>query len=81
MIGVINDFRSGTIYQNNRTNKLKSSGKGHSQEVAEFLQAMKEGKDSPIGFRSICLTTLTTFKILDSLSTGLPQEIDLDHVG
>lgn len=80
-IGVINDFRSGTIYQNNRTAKLKSSGKGHSQEVKHFLQAMKDGKDCPIDFRSICLTTLTTFKILDSLATGLPQEINLDHVG
>ncbi|MEZ4993484.1 MAG: Gfo/Idh/MocA family oxidoreductase [Saprospiraceae bacterium] len=59
MIGVINDFRSGTIYQNNRINKLKSSGKGHSQEVVRTLPG-HERRQRPIDFRSICLTTLTT---------------------
>ena len=49
--------------------------------VTAFLQAVKDGKDSPISFRSICLTTLTTFKILDSLATGMAQEINLDDVG
>lgn len=79
-VGIINDFRSGMIYQGRKTTKLKSSGKGHREEVQAFLQALKEGKDSPISFRSICLTTLTTFKIWDSLRTGFPQEINLDHV-
>ncbi len=78
-IGVINDFRDGLYYRNNKTIKLNSSGKGHKEEVNAFLDAIKDGKESPISFRSICLTTLTTFKILDSLYTGLPQEIDL-HV-
>jgi len=77
-IGIINDFKDGMIYKNGKAHKLKSSGKGHKEEVALFLKNLLEGKGSPISFRSICLTTLTTFKILDSLYTGLPQEIDLD---
>jgi polar amino acid transport system substrate-binding protein len=77
-IGIINDFRDGLFLRNGKTEKLKSSGKGHKEEVAAFLKAALEGKDSPITFRSICLTTLTTFKIIDSLSTGLPQSIKLD---
>jgi predicted dehydrogenase/threonine dehydrogenase-like Zn-dependent dehydrogenase len=77
-IGVINDFKDGMFFRNSKTVRLKSSGKGHKEEIIAFLNAVKEGKDSPISFRSICLTTLTTFKILDSLSTGLPQEIRLD---
>jgi predicted dehydrogenase/threonine dehydrogenase-like Zn-dependent dehydrogenase len=77
-IGIINDFRDGMIYREGKTIKLKSSGKGHKEEISAFLMAIKEGKDSPISFRSICLTTLTTFKILDSLYTGLPQQISLD---
>lgn len=75
---VINDFQDGNIHSGNRQRKVKSSGKGHQQEVAAFLTALREGKDAPIPFRSICLTTLTTFKIIDSLKTGLPQEIELD---
>jgi predicted dehydrogenase/threonine dehydrogenase-like Zn-dependent dehydrogenase len=77
-IGVINDFRSGTFFRNGKITKLKSSGKGHKEEISAFLDAVTEGKECPISFRSICLTTLTTFKILDSLSTGIPQEIVLN---
>jgi polar amino acid transport system substrate-binding protein len=77
-IGVINDFREGHIHKNGKSIKLNSSGKGHQEEVAAFLVAVREGKDSPISFRSICLTTLTTFCIQDSLFTGIPQEIYLD---
>jgi polar amino acid transport system substrate-binding protein len=76
--GVINDFRDGAFFRNGRSTKLRSSGKGHREEITAFLNAVKEGRESPIGFRSICLTTLTTFKILDSIHTGLPQEISLD---
>ena len=77
-IGVINDFRDGMFYKNGKTSKLKSLGKGHKEEVEAFLKAVQNGNESPIDFRSICLTTLTTFKIWDSLYTGLPQEISLD---
>ncbi|MBU1667543.1 bi-domain-containing oxidoreductase [bacterium] len=74
-IAVIDDFKGGEIYKNNSVEKLKLVGKGHKQEIENFLNAVKEGKKSPIGFESICYTTLTTFKIVDSLNTGLPQEI------
>jgi polar amino acid transport system substrate-binding protein len=76
-VGIINDFRDGIMIRNGKTIKLKSSGKGHKEEINAFLNAVKEGKESPISFRSVCLTTLTTFKIKDSLSTGLPQEIGI----
>lgn len=75
---VINDFTDGGFYGNNRFKKIKSMGKGHQQEITAFLEALHNGQDSPISFRSICLTTLTTFKILDSLKTGLPQIINVN---
>jgi polar amino acid transport system substrate-binding protein len=75
--GVIHDFRSGTFYSDNKSKNLKLQGKGHQQEVQAFLNALNEGRPSPIDFRSIYFTTLTTFKIIDSLKTGLPQEIDI----
>jgi polar amino acid transport system substrate-binding protein len=74
--GVINDFKDGAIYKNNKVTSLKSSGKGHSQEVAAFIKSIEQGTASPISFESIHATTLTTFKILDAIITGLPQTIN-----
>jgi predicted dehydrogenase/threonine dehydrogenase-like Zn-dependent dehydrogenase len=78
--GIIYDFKKGEFFKNNKKIKIKSSGKGHKQEVYSFLTEMKAGNDAPISFRSICLTTLTTFKIIDSLQTSLPQKIDVDEL-
>ncbi|MCD6201359.1 MAG: bi-domain-containing oxidoreductase [Bacteroidales bacterium] len=78
VIGIINDFKDGLIYRNGKTIKLRSQGKGHKEEVYAFLNKMKRGESAPITFRSVCLTTLTTFKIRDSLTTGLPQKIEWD---
>ncbi len=74
---VIDDFNSGSVYRDNREKKIKTSGKGHKQEVIAFIGALEKGDPVPITFRSICLTTLTTFKIQESLATGLPQSIVL----
>jgi len=74
-VGRIHDFRSGTLHKGNKQTKLKLSGKGHKQEVQAFLESLKNNTAAPIAFNSIYLTTLTTFKILDSLATGLPQHI------
>jgi polar amino acid transport system substrate-binding protein len=73
--GVIHDFRSGEIFHNNKSKALKLGGKGHRQEVEAFLAAAKGGGNSPIPFESIYYTTLSTFRILDSLASGLPQEL------
>ena len=75
---VINDFQSGYIHAGNKIKSIRGKGKGHQQEVNAFLTALLNGSDCPISFRSICITTITTFKIIDSLKTGLPQEIVFD---
>ena len=74
-IARIHDFRFGEIHQSNKIKKIKSPSKGHKQEVYEYIEAIKQGTNSPISFESIKFTTLTTFKIIDSLNTGLPQSI------
>jgi len=74
--GRIHDFRYGEIHNKNKTTKIKSPSKGHKQEVAAFIDALSNEKASPISFNSIRLTTLTTFKIIDSLNSGLPQHIE-----
>jgi polar amino acid transport system substrate-binding protein len=72
---VIDDFRAAEIYSGGRCRKLKLPGKGHNEEVDLFLKAIREGSPSPISFGSLHYTTLTTFRILDALHTGLPQAI------
>lgn len=73
--GRIHDFRSGELHEGNKITKIKSSSKGHKQEIEAFLTSIKDGTVSPISFESIRLTTETTFKIIDSLNNGLPQTI------
>ena len=76
-VGIINDFRSGVFHNGNKAEKLKMTGKGHKQEVQAFLDALTLNQESPISFQSIYNTTLVTFKIQDSLRTGLPQNLDI----
>jgi polar amino acid transport system substrate-binding protein len=77
MVFIIDDFRKGSLFRNNREKKFKTTGKGHQQEVEAFFNALSKGSEAPIDFRSLCLTTITTFKITESLITGLPQDIAL----
>nr|WP_288931209.1 bi-domain-containing oxidoreductase [uncultured Allomuricauda sp.] len=75
-VGRIFDFRKGSVHKNNKEVKLKESGKGHRQEVNVFLDSLNNRNvELPLTFESIYDTTQVTFKILDSLSTGLPQQI------
>ncbi|WP_299244505.1 bi-domain-containing oxidoreductase [uncultured Aquimarina sp.] len=74
-IGRIHDFRNGEVHKGNKTVKLKLDGKGHKQEVKAFLESLKSDTEPPIPFESIYNTTILTFKILDSITTGLPQQI------
>ncbi|MDP4219555.1 MAG: bi-domain-containing oxidoreductase [Bacteroidota bacterium] len=45
-------------------------GKGHKEEIEAFTNAIKSGGPAPIPFDSILATTLVTFAIRESLSTG-----------
>jgi len=77
---VIEDFRQGTLYANNKITKIKNIGKGHKQEVKAFVDSVKAGDKAPISFESLVLTSLTTLKIQDSLSTGLHQDIEIESL-
>jgi len=75
-VGRIHDFRNGDLHKENKLVKIKLDGKGHKQEVTAFLKSLTKNTEAPIPFESIYLTTKTTFKVLDSLATGLPQNIE-----
>ena len=65
---VVDDFKKMRFYSNKTSKyKLSSQDKGHSEEIKQFLQCIKEGRPSPIPFADIYLSTLATFKILESI--------------
>lgn len=78
---IIDDFRTGEHYAGGSRRTLKLPGKGHQEEVAAFLNAIQDGRPSPIPLDSLALTSAATFAILDSLRTGLPQTVSSIYSG
>jgi len=75
-VAMINDFKSAEVFNNGKLTRIKQEGKGHKEEITLFLKSLKKNEPMPISFESLYYTTKATFKILDSLSTGLPQKLD-----
>ncbi len=76
---VIDDFRSATAYENGRekTNKLREQDKGQREEVRTVIGVVLEGKPVPITLEDLATTTRATFRIKDSLRTGMPAEVTM----
>ncbi|MCH7678856.1 bi-domain-containing oxidoreductase [candidate division KSB1 bacterium] len=79
IVAVIENFGQTVVAANGKTKSFKTRGiqKGHHEELTAFVNAIRSDKPLPISFESLVLTTLTTFKIVDSIRTGAPVEIDL----
>jgi len=73
----LNDFRELTIFSGSgkKREKLAGQDKGFKNEFDAFKDAVLGGKEA-ISFQSIYLTTLTTFKILESIRTGSSVKIE-----
>lgn len=75
-IAVMNNFSSVEFVRNGRVDKRSYNGKkGHNEEVAATIEAIKKGKDMPISFSELHSVTEATFAVLESLRTGMPVEI------
>ncbi len=74
---VIEDFRSATAYHNGREKKtkLREQDKGQKDEVRAVCAMVLEGKPAPISLEDLATTTRATFRIRDSLRTGMPVEV------
>jgi predicted dehydrogenase len=74
---VIDDFRSGTVYENGRekTRKLREQDKGQRDEIKAIMSVVLEGKPAPISIQDLATTTRATFRIKESLRTGLPVDV------
>jgi len=74
---VIDDFRSASAWQNGREVKtrLRAQDKGQKEEVRAVCAMVRDGKPAPIALDDLATTTRATFRVLDSLRTGLPVEV------
>lgn len=74
---VVDDFRSATSYSVGReqATKLRAQDKGQRDEVRAIFSVVLEGGPAPIALEDLATTTRATFRIRESLRTGLPVEV------
>jgi len=74
---VIDDFRGTLSFQNGRETrtKLRAQDKGQKEEVRAVCDVVQAGKPAPIALADLATTTRATFRILESLRTGLRVEV------
>ncbi|MBE0427829.1 MAG: bi-domain-containing oxidoreductase [Nitrospirae bacterium] len=80
---VIDNFKNVTFVSSGKkkTSKSLEVDRGHVEEFRATIDALKNGKPSPIDFHSIIATTLATFAIEESIKTGRAVEINLKEWG
>lgn len=74
---VLEDFRSATLHSGGKEKriKLRSQDKGQTNQVREVCRAVLEGGPAPIALEDLAATTRATFRIMESLRSGLPVEV------
>jgi polar amino acid transport system substrate-binding protein len=75
---VIDDFRRAEWFSQRGGRKSLGGSrqdKGHRAELAAFVQAVAAGGASPVPFDEAVRSTVTTFRVLDSLATGRAVEL------
>ena len=73
---VLDDFKSVSI--SGKSNKIirKVQDKGHKAGIEAFMNAVKSGSPSPVSFDQLYMSTLATFKVLESLvNDGAPMYV------
>ncbi|HEV2829021.1 MAG TPA: bi-domain-containing oxidoreductase [Pyrinomonadaceae bacterium] len=74
---VIEDFRSATLYADGHEKKetLRQQDKGQAEETRIVCAVVAEGRPAPITLQDLEATTRATFRIRDSLRTGLRKAV------
>ncbi len=72
--GIIDNFQRAHFYENGKEKKIGTGkiDKGIANEVRAFMRSASSDRHSLITFDELINTTLTTFRILSSLSVGEP---------
>ena len=67
-VAQIDDFKKLTILGNHKKRiKYKGFNKGHKEEIQQFFKSITSGTPCPIPFYESYLSTLATFKVLQSI--------------
>jgi polar amino acid transport system substrate-binding protein len=67
-VAQMDDFKNLTIYKDKvKSIKFKGQDKGHKEEIKQFFKSITEGLPCPIPFSESYLSTLATFKVLQSI--------------
>jgi len=71
---VLDDFRTLTIHARGRKRekKLSVQDKGQRAEVRAFIEAVRDGGESPISLAEIFSATEASFAAMESIRTGVP---------
>ena len=70
---VMNNFESVDFFRaGKKTRKSFNGKKGHNEEVALTVDAMRNGKSMPIAYNVIRAVTLSTFAAIESIKCGEP---------
>lgn len=74
---VLDDFRSGSAWRKGRETKtkLRAQDKGQRDEIRAVCAMVRDGGRAPIALDDLATTTRATFRILESLRSGLPVEV------
>lgn len=76
----IDNFSKALFSRSGIKNKISRLNRdmGHTNEIDLFIDSISGNMQPLISFNDIIATTLTTFKVAESLRTGLPVKIDLN---
>jgi predicted dehydrogenase len=79
---VLDDFRSAEIISGgkSRKNQLSRQDKGHTEELRQFVEALRTGGPMPISLEELALTSLVSILAVRSIQSGQAERIDLSEV-
>ena len=74
---VIDDFMSASAYDRSKEKKtkLRKQDKGQAEQARVVCAVVREGKPAPIALEDLATTTRATFRIRESLRTGMPINV------
>ncbi len=74
---IMKNFTELELWNGSGTKSLhKEAGKGHAEEVKAFLASLGQSGEAPIAFDALAATSLVTFAVRTSLSTGETVRFD-----
>lgn len=74
---IVEDWRTAQLASGGRIRSLRRPGKGHEEEIATWVEAVKSGAPMPIDAASLITTTTATFAVAESLRQGAAVAVKL----